>query len=221
MRVRYLFERGFLEESREFFSDVQSICESSEHKHTQAASNLLRECYNNQGTVANETNDPKGALYYFESWEKMLLERRAHNDQIVENAELAIMHQELAIALAFNEKYQESIDRLMKSWSIREKLDDFEETQLLWPVSNLGFIYCEVGRLQEGQDMLERYLKIQADAFGVDDTLSFRSAILTDISIVIITSNCDVEQVNVYMRSETFTQIRTRWTKASNCTFGL
>ena len=151
----------------------------------------------------------------------MLLERRAHNGQIVEDAELAIMHQELAIASAFNENYQESIDRLMKSWSIREKLDDFEETQLLWPVSNLGFIYCEVGRFQEGQHMLERYLKVQADAFGIDDTLSFRSANPTDPSLAITNANGDVGQVNVYMRSETFTQTRTKWTKAFNCTFVL
>ena len=171
---RYLFERGFLEESRDFFINVQSICESSKHKDILAVSNLLRECYNNQGTVANETNDPKGALHYFTLWEGMLLERRAHNGQLVEDAELAIMHQELAIALAFNEDYENSIDRLMRSWKIREKLDDFEETQLLWPVSNLGFIYCELGRLKEGQDMLEHYLKVQADAFGVDDTQSFR-----------------------------------------------
>ena len=104
----------------------------------------------------------------------MLLERRAHNDQVVEDAELAIMHQELAIALAFNEDYEDAIDRLMRSWRIREKLDEFVETQLLWPVSNLGFIYCEANRLEEGQVMLEHYLKVQADSFGVDDTLSFR-----------------------------------------------
>lgn len=124
--------------------------------------------------MANETNDPKGALLYFTLWEAMLLERRAHNGQTVEDAELAIMHQELAIALAFNEDYDQAIDRLMKSWRIREKLDDFEETQLLWPVSNLGYIYCEIGRLKEGQEMLERYLKVQADAYGTDDTHSFR-----------------------------------------------
>ena len=73
------------------------------------------------------------------SYEKWLLERRAHNNQTVEDAELAIMH-----------------------------------NQLLWPVSDLGFAYCEVDRLQEGQDILEQYLKMQADAFGIDDTLSFR-----------------------------------------------
>ena len=144
------------------------------HKDTQPVSDLLRETYNNLGTVANETNDPRGALHYFSLWEGMLLERRAHNDQVVEDAELAIMHQELAIALAFNENYENAIDRLLRSWRIREKLDEFEETQLLWPVSNLGFIYCEVDRLEEGQIMLEHYLKVQADAFGVDDTLSFR-----------------------------------------------
>ena len=112
---RYLFERGFLEESRDFFINVQSICESSKHKDTLAFSNLLRECYNNQGTVANETNDPKGALHYFTLWEGMLLERRAHNGQLVEDAELAIMHQELAIALAFNEDYENAVDRIMRS----------------------------------------------------------------------------------------------------------
>ena len=134
---------------------------------------MLRECYNNQGTVANETNDPKGALHYFALWEGMLLDRRAQNGLVVEDAELAIMHQELAIALAFNEDYEAALSRLTNSWKIREKLDDFEETQLIWPVSNLGFIYCEVGCLKEGQEMLEHQLKVQADAFGVDDTRGF------------------------------------------------
>ncbi|KAG8529128.1 uncharacterized protein KY384_005763 [Bacidia gigantensis] len=169
----YLFERGLLEESRELYTEVQTICESSEQRNTQAVADLLRECYNNQGTVANEINDPKGALHYFKLWEGMLLERQAHDGQAVEDLELAIMHQEVAITLAFNEDYENAIDRLWKSWKIRERLTDFEETTLLWPVSNLGFIYCEVGRLEEGQKLLEKYLKVRADVFGVDDTQFF------------------------------------------------
>jgi tetratricopeptide (TPR) repeat protein len=135
---------------------------------------LLRDCHNNQGTAANEANDPKGALRHFEIWKDMSLQRRAQDGQAVEDYELGCVYHELGVAYAFNDDYTTAIDNFLRCWHIWEKLEEFKENMLLWPVSNLGFLYNELGRLEEAEDMLLKYLKIQADEFGVDDVETFR-----------------------------------------------
>lgn len=163
-----------MEEAIEYFRTVEEVCEMSEHRNTQPIMDILRECHNNLGTAANEANDPKGALRHFEIWKEMSLQRRNSEGKILEDYELGCVYNELGIAYAFNDDYQAAIENLTRCWTIWEKIDEFEETMLLWPVSNLGFLYNELGRDFEAEQMLLKFLKIQARAFGVDDTLSFR-----------------------------------------------
>lgn len=163
-----------MEEAREYLVIVEKACEASEQADTQPMLDLLRECHNNQGTAANESNDPKGALRHFKTWEKMSLQRRAQDGQVVEDYEFGCVYHELGVAYAFNEDYRVATDHFIRCWKIWEKLEDYKETMLLWPVSNLGFIYCELGRLEEAEEMLQHFLKIQAEAVGVDDVETFR-----------------------------------------------
>ena len=174
MSYRYLFERGSIPEAQKYFVFVEKVFAASAQTKTPAMQEVIRECHNNQGTLANESNNAQSALYHYGIWMDLSLRRRADNGNIVQDYELGLVYHESGIAHAFNEEWGVAIDYFMRCWKIWENLEGFKETMLLWPVSNLGYVYCELGRLEEAEKMLLYYLQVQADEAGVDDTESFR-----------------------------------------------
>ena len=156
----YLFERGLIEEAQEFFSSMQTACEASEERESERVQYLLRECHNNQGTAANEANDFKNAVFHFEIWKDMCLKRRADNADIVEDYELGCVYHELAIAQAANGDYDSALINFDRTIQIWKALPEYKENMMSWPVSNLGFLYDEIGRWTEAEEISLKALDI-------------------------------------------------------------
>ncbi|KAL9609321.1 MAG: hypothetical protein Q9167_005908 [Letrouitia subvulpina] len=172
---RYLFERGLMEEAQTYYLVVEKLCIQSDRKGNEDVQDMLRECYNNLGTLANEMNDAPAALRYFKIWKHMSLQRKAKDGKVIEDYELGMVYHELGIAYAFTEDYITANEHFLRAKKIFENLIEFKQTMLLFPVGNLGFTYCEQGRLEEAESILLKTIKSQADEFGPDDTISFKT----------------------------------------------
>lgn len=150
------------------------ICENSDSQDLEQVSYILRESHNNQGSAAAETNDRKGCLHHSLIWLQMSLDRKSDSGDPIEDYELGITYNETGVACGMNDMYEEAADYFIKSMNIMRQLDNFDDTMLGWPETNLGFIYWVQGKLDDAELVLNEILEIHAAAFGLDDTESFK-----------------------------------------------
>ncbi|KIM96972.1 hypothetical protein OIDMADRAFT_131554 [Oidiodendron maius Zn] len=171
----YHSERGFPEESLEYYELVERVCETIDVKKNPEVVEVLRLSHNNRGAAAAETNKPEESLKHFKLWFDMSLLHVGDDGQPVDNYELGSAYHELAVAYAANGEFQTSVGYFITCIEIFEKLPNYKEVMLGWPAPNLGFVYQELDRLDEAEAILDRILKIQFDAFGYDDIESFKT----------------------------------------------
>ena len=131
---------------------------------------MLRECHNNQGTVAAEIRDPESAIKHHKKWMELTL---ASPDP-VDGYEIAICHNETGVAFGLKGDFPVSADCFLQSIEKMKSLPQFKATMLDWPMPNLGFIYWIQGKHKEAKAVLETIRDIKENAFGRDDTTSFK-----------------------------------------------
>jgi hypothetical protein len=135
---------------------------------------LLREAHNNQGSAAAETNDKGECLHHNKQWLSMTLSRRKEKRGGFIDYELGQVHNEIGVAYAMNDKYDEAVLNFLSSINIYNSLSDSEDVMLGWPMPNLGFMYWVRGEYEAAERVLQEILDIHKAAFGFDDTQSFK-----------------------------------------------
>ncbi|KAL6699331.1 hypothetical protein J3F84DRAFT_182702 [Trichoderma pleuroticola] len=172
----YCFERGLPHESKPFYRLAQSICEalqqtSPSHK----VAKLLRESHNNQGSAANETNNPQESLHHNLTWISLMLEWISSDGQQKIDYELGCAYNEVGVAYAMNNMYSLALDSFEKSVSTYKSLPDYDEKWLGWPLPNIGMVYWIQGNHKSALEILHRMREIYETAYGRDDRQSFKT----------------------------------------------
>ncbi|KAL2066449.1 hypothetical protein VTL71DRAFT_2520 [Oculimacula yallundae] len=91
---------------------------------------------------------------------------------------LAVAHNDMAVAWAWQGEWEKSIVELKESRSVRESLPGFTPDKLFSPLYHLGLVYAYQGKYDEAEKVLNETIGIWEDAYGPIDTVSLRSAAL-------------------------------------------
>lgn len=126
------------------------------------------------GCALAETNHADDCLKHQETWIRMLLERTTSSGEPIKDYELAVAYNELGVAHAMNNMWETAEKTFVRSIELHQQLPDYEDTMLGWPEPNLGLIYWVQGHLEDAEKVLLEILEIHANAFGIDDTTSFK-----------------------------------------------
>ncbi|TPX10758.1 uncharacterized protein E0L32_008327 [Thyridium curvatum] len=178
----YRFERGFQEESKEWFEIVMRICDGFEDKTSTEAIYMIRDTHHNLGTAAGETNDTKSFLKHAGIWLEMLQERGSDADgNPIIDYELAMGFNETGVAHAMDRQYEVAITFFERAIRTYKALPHYQDTMLGWSASNIGLMYWVLGRLHEAEQALLEIIEIFRKANGYDDTLSFKHHRIGDI----------------------------------------
>ncbi|KID59428.1 NB-ARC and TPR domain protein, partial [Metarhizium brunneum ARSEF 3297] len=172
----YWFERGFPQESKPFCRLAQSICETLNYtKPSEKVAKMLRESHNNQGSAANETNDPQESLQHNLMWLSLMRERVSPDGKGVVDYELGCVYNEVGVAYAMNSMYSLALDFFQQSISTYQSLPDYDEKWLGWPLPNIGMVHWIQGNHQAALEALHRMREIFETAYAPDDTESFKT----------------------------------------------
>lgn len=150
------------------------ICTTSEKKDTEEVAYVLRMNLNYQHSAASETNDRKTCLTRALEWLRLSSQRTTPSGETLEDYELGIVYNETGVAYGMNEMWDMAVEYFIKSINVMKKLPNYEDDLLGWPEPNVGLIYWVQGKLDDAQLVLNEILEIHANAFGVDDTKSFK-----------------------------------------------
>lgn len=104
----------------------------------------------------------------------MTLLRRRDNGSTID-AELGQVYNEIGVAYAMNDQYDEAALNFLSSINIYKNLPESEDIMLGWPMPNLGFVYWATGRHEEAEEVLKEILEIHEKTYGTDDTQTFRT----------------------------------------------
>lgn len=180
IKVRYSSESGNFVVSLPLFIDAQSIAErlaSSLSPHsrmdgsdTDQVDSLLAEIHHNIGCVSTETNDPKGALTHFKVFNQLMMQKPESPGK---DKSLAISWNELGNGYMLNEMWMEGLESFKTSISTMKRVDDFQWTDVSFPLVNLGLAYWFTNQLEEASKTLLEGLRHREDAYGVGDKESF------------------------------------------------
>ena len=171
-------ERGLHLEARPYLKLAQKICENSPNRNHESVAYTLRSCHGKLAGVAAENNLRQESLDHSVIWLSMCLERRTADGHPIVDYELGIVYNETGVAYGGIEDWERAAENFIKSMNTMKKVDNYDETMLSWPEPNLGLIYWIQGRYEEAEIVLNEILEIQATAYGVDDTESFKYLLL-------------------------------------------
>ncbi|EHK24082.1 uncharacterized protein TRIVIDRAFT_67712 [Trichoderma virens Gv29-8] len=172
----YCFERGVPHESKPFYRLAEGICRSLQQTSpTQKVAELLRECHNNQGSAANETNSPQESLRHNLIWLSLMRERKSSDGKQIIDYELGCAYNEVGVAYAMNNMYPLAIDSFKESISTYMSIPDYDEKWLGWPLPNIGMMYWIQGNHKLALKALHRMRNIYEAAYGRDDRQSFKT----------------------------------------------
>ncbi|KAJ5921327.1 tetratricopeptide repeat domain-containing protein [Penicillium verhagenii] len=171
----YRFERGFQEESKEWFKTVEGICDGLEDKSSVEVAYMIRDTHHNLGTAAGETNDTKSFLKHTSIWLEMLKQRKTPEGESVIDYELCMGYNETGVAHAMDAQYQVAITYFSKAIESFQALPHYEDTMQGWSASNIGLVYWILGDYVQAEQALLEIIEIFKNANGVDDVLSFKT----------------------------------------------
>ncbi len=135
---------------------------------------MLRESHNNQGSAANETNNPQESLQHNLMWLSLMRERTSSDGRGLIDYELGCVYNEVGVAYAMNGMYPLALDFFEKSVSTYQSLPDYDEKWLGWPLPNTGMVYWIQGNHKEALEALHRMREIYEATYGRDDRQSFK-----------------------------------------------
>jgi tetratricopeptide (TPR) repeat protein len=171
---RYLFERGLPEQSKSYFQVALDICDHAADKESEKVQAIIRQNLNFLGCAAAETNDRPSCLKYQLRALEMAIARTHVDGSQARDYEIGIAHNEMGVAYAMNDMFDEAVGHFISSIQIFQTVDGYEDIWLGWPEPNLGIVYYLQGKLTEAERVLEEILDIYAAAYGPDDTNTFK-----------------------------------------------
>ncbi|KAH8660511.1 hypothetical protein BX600DRAFT_523500 [Xylariales sp. PMI_506] len=172
----YWFERGFPQESKPFFRLAQTIFETLQiTEPSPKVAEMLRESHNNMGSAANETNDPEESLHHNLMWLQLMRQRKTSDNKELVDYELGCVYNEVGVAYAMNSMYTQALDFFKRSVSTYQSLPGYDPKWLGWPLPNIGLVHWILGDQKAALESLEQMRDIYADAYGPDDTQSFKT----------------------------------------------
>lgn len=174
MTNRYWFERGFPQEAKEFWRLTEQIYENSMRASSDKEEYMLRRANLDSATASMEANDAQDCLKRFKAWIEQSDTTASTSDDFNSQYELALYHNEIGVAYGMNGLYDSAIGHLLKSIDFFQGMPDYDDTLLSWPQPNLGFMYWVQGRYDEAKDILLEILQVHEEAWGVDDTNTFK-----------------------------------------------
>ena len=134
---------------------------------------LLADVHHNLGCVAQEGNDPAGALKHCELFNAMMLDELGGKPQ-GKDIRLAKSWNELGNAYMLNKMWEMAEPCFLRSIATMKLVEGISKTDVSFMLVNLGLAYWLMGRLEEAVQVLQDGLRDRADAFGKDDSDSFR-----------------------------------------------
>ncbi|KAK1778043.1 hypothetical protein QBC45DRAFT_170503 [Copromyces sp. CBS 386.78] len=195
------FERGMMEETEPFCQFALEIAARLERKVGAAAAESIRESHMCLGIVLTELNEHDRSLFHKKTWLNMLEERKTDAGQPIEDYELGYAFNEIGVAYGNANMLEEAAKAFQRSSEIFKGLAEYDPTMLGWPQPNLGFIYWMQGKLQDAESTLAEIRGIHAAAWGVDDTVSFKTGkILYAIGNVLWAQERFDESFNYHLR---------------------
>ncbi|KAJ8125977.1 hypothetical protein O1611_g7661 [Lasiodiplodia mahajangana] len=171
----YRFEKGFQEESKEWFHLVQKICDGLEDKSSDAVAYIIRDTHHNLGTASGETNDTELFLKHSGIWLELLRQRKTPNGELVLDYELGMGYNEHGVAQAMNGHCKVALTHFSKAIEYFQALPHYDSTMLGWPASNEGLMYWILGDFESAEKTLLDLIEVFRKANGFDDTLSFKT----------------------------------------------
>lgn len=133
---------------------------------------LLGEIHHNLGCVGTETNDPENTLKHFLAFKDIVLRQQTEAAD-GSSFSMAIAWNELGNAWMLNKNWQRGEECFLKSIEVAKSKDNFDATDVSFPMVNLGLAYWMTNRLTEAVQTIEQGLKDREEKFGRDDKESF------------------------------------------------
>ncbi len=171
---RYRFERGFQEESKEWFELVQEICDGLEDRSSDDVQYMIRDTHHNIGTASGETNDTGRFLKHSGIWLEMLLERKTPDGELVVDYELGMGYNEHGNSQAMHGRWEVASWHFSKAIETFQKLPHYVETMMGWPAANKGLMHWILGDYEAAERTFTDIINVFRRANGVDDILSFK-----------------------------------------------
>lgn len=172
--IRYRFERGFQEESKNWFELVQTICNGLEDRSSDEALYMIRDTHHNLGTASGETNDIGRFLEESGTWLEMLQQRKSTDGRLVVDYELGMGYNEHGNSQAMHGRWETASWYYSKAIETFQALPHYQETMKGWSAANQGLIHWVLGDLQAAERKFLDIIEVFRKAYGIDDTHSFK-----------------------------------------------
>ena len=134
---------------------------------------LLADVHHNIGCVAQEGNDPAGALKHCQLFNSMMWDELGDKAQ-GRDIRLAKSWNELGNAYMLNKMWEMAEPCFLRSIATMKLVENLSKTDVSFMLVNLGLAYWLMDRLEEAVQVLQEGLQDRSDAFGKDDKDSFR-----------------------------------------------
>lgn len=168
----YLFERGMLEEAKDFCECALKIAQQLGGNLGGPTDELLRQGHMFLGIILTETNEHETSMQHKQKWLNMVKATGRDTGDLV--YELGYAYNEIGVAYGNNGDLEEAADAFRKSMKTFKDLEDFEDSMLGWPQPNLGFIYWLQGHYDKAERELQAILRIHESKYGPEDKNSFK-----------------------------------------------
>lgn len=159
------------------------MCETLQQtKPSQKVAGILRESHNNQGSAANETNDPQESLQHNLMWLSLMRERPSPDGKMLIDYELGCAYNEVGVSYALNSMNLLALEHFELSISTYQSLPNYDEKWLGWPLPNIGMVHWVQGNHEAALKALHRMRMIYETAYGFDDRQSFKCVYTVPLS---------------------------------------
>ncbi|KAK3947355.1 hypothetical protein QBC32DRAFT_224369 [Pseudoneurospora amorphoporcata] len=197
----YMLERGMLENAQSFCQLASNMLNETVGYGGDQFGSLLLANHMSLGIILAEMNNRKQSMFHKRTWLDMLKRRKTPTNECVEDYELGYAYNEIGVGCAADGKLDEAETAFQRSIKIFEGLDDYQETMLADPQTNLGFIFWMRGELKEAEHVLCKMKDTHAASWGVDDIRSFKTGkILYGIGNVLWAQGRFKESFNYHSR---------------------
>ena len=133
---------------------------------------LLAEIHHNCGCVSTETNDPKGTLANFKTFNELMMQEIGDGAQ-GKDKRLAISWNELGNAYMLKGMWDKGEESFKRSISTMQRVDDSKCIDMSFPLVKLSLAYWLTDRLEQASETLLEGLRHREAVYGANDKESF------------------------------------------------
>lgn len=106
---------------------------------------VIRDTHHNLGTASGETNDTGRFLKHSGIWQKMLLERKTPDGELVVDYELGMGYNEHGKSRGMHGRWEDASWHFSNTIGTFQKLPYYVETMMGWPAANKGLMHWILG----------------------------------------------------------------------------